>query len=196
MGYICLQRDYYQYQDYSITSFREEDIFLIKEWRNAQIDILRQKEPLTDKQQISYYENIVLPLMLTKEPSDILFSYLHQGECIGYGGLTHIDWIDRRAEISFLLSTSRIHDAKLYEEEFTIFLTLLKKIAFAELELNRLFTETFDIRPLHVNIIHNNGFRLEGILREHVRIQGQYVDLLIHGYLRSYFEKELFYDEG
>lgn len=195
MGYICLQEDYYQYEDYLITSLREEDILLVKEWRNEQIDILRQKEPLTDEQQFNYYNNVVLPSMHTEQPSDILFSYLYQGECIGYGGLTHIDWSNSRAEISFLLSTYRKHDVKLYEKEFTIFLTLLKKIAFLEIGLNRLYTETFDIRPIHINIIENNGFRLEGILKEHVRVRDKYVDSLIHGYLRSYFDKGILYAE-
>lgn len=190
MGYICLQGDYYQFEDYSITPLREEDILLVKEWRNEQIDILRQKEPLTDEQQINYYKTIVLPLMSTREPSDILISYLYQGECIGYGGLTHIDWTNRRAEISFLLATERNYNLELYQKEFTIFLKLIKQIAFGELELNRLFTETYDVRPYVIDVLESSGFEYEGRLKEHVLIKGKYVDSVLHGCFREKHQSE------
>lgn len=185
MGYTCLQRDHYQYGDYTLTSLREQDILLIKEWRNDQIDILRQKEPLTDAQQINYYETVVRPAMDAEEPSDILFSYLHQGECVGYGGLTHIDWTNRRAEISFLLATERNVDLDLYKREFTIFLKLIKQIAFVELGLNRLFTETYDVRPYVLEVLENSGFVPEGRLREHVVINGKCIDSVLHGCLKE-----------
>ena len=35
----------------------------------------------------------------------VLFNYLHNGKCIGYGGLVHINWIDKNAEVSFIMDT-------------------------------------------------------------------------------------------
>ena len=71
----------------------------IKDWRNDQIDVLRQKAVLTDEDQIGYYHNIVLPSMNERQPEIILFSFLLNAGCIGYGGLTNIDWSHKRAEI-------------------------------------------------------------------------------------------------
>jgi RimJ/RimL family protein N-acetyltransferase len=190
MAYICLPKNYYTFQEYSITSLREQDVLRIKEWRNDQIDVLRQKTMLTDEDQINYYHNVVLPSMQEKQPQIILFSFLLHEDCIGYGGLTNVEWMHKRAEISFLLATERIPDKMLYQKEFTIFLKSIKEIAFIELGLHRLFTETFAFRQFHINVLEANDFRLEGRLKDHVYINSRFVDSLIHGCLYHYYIEE------
>lgn len=185
MKYACLADKQYSYLAYAVVPIRREDMLLIKEWRNEQIDVLRQARPLTDEDQRRYYEEAVLPTFTEAEPRMLLFRYLLDGRLIGYGGLTNLDWVNKRAEISYLLETARSseQDRERYEADFSAFLTLMKRIAFGELKLNRLFTETFDIRPWHVAVLEKNGFRPEGRMRQHVRIRGAYVDSLIHGCL-------------
>jgi hypothetical protein len=39
----------------------------------------------------------------SSDNESLLFSFLKNGECIGYGGLVHINWIDQNAEISFMI---------------------------------------------------------------------------------------------
>ena len=55
--YHCLQKQRYAIGDYILIPIRKEDIQSIKDWRNEQIDVLRQKKPLTEHDQINYYEN-------------------------------------------------------------------------------------------------------------------------------------------
>jgi len=190
MKYICLKTNEYFIDNYFITPFREEDIFLIKKWRNEQLNILRQNKLLSDEEQKSYYENVIKPTFTQSNPKIILFSYLQDNECIGYGGLTNLDWISKRAELSFLLKTMRSYNNKMYEKDFSIYLKLIKSVAFEEINLNRLFTETFDIRPLHIKVLEKNGFELEGRLRQNVYIEGLFVDSLIHGLLRERYYAE------
>lgn len=190
MNYICLLKNSYSHQEYSVTSLREQDTLRIKDWRNDQIDVLRQKAVLTDEDQIGYYHNIVLPSMNERQPEIILFSFLLNAGCIGYGGLTNIDWSHKRAEISFLLATDRISDDTLYQKEFTIFLKLIKEIAFSELKLHRLFTETFAFRQFHTYVLEMNDFRFEGRLKEHVYISNKFFDSLLHGCLYQYYLEE------
>jgi len=120
------------------------------------------------------------------QPKQLLFGYWQNDELIGYGGLTNTDWLSRRSEISFLLGTARTLDYENYAQDFSVFLGLLKRVAFAELGFNRLFTETFDIRPWHVKVLEENNFRFEGRLKQHVLIEGCYVDSLMHGCLKEY----------
>lgn len=188
MKYLCLNHGSYSSGEYSVTAIRELDIYLIKEWRNAQIAVLRQKRPLTNDRQKAYYNNVVRPSFEMGQPNIILFSYLLGSNCIGYGGLTNIDWNARRAEISFILDTDRIVDTRQYQQDFGAFLSLMKRIAFDELGLNRLFTETYDIRPWHVAVLENNGFEFEGRLKQHVYIEGRLVDSLMHGCLREQYD--------
>ncbi len=64
-------------------------------------------------------------------------------------------------------------------------LALLAEVAFRSLELNRLHTETYDIRPSHISVLEASGFQQEGRMREHVVIAGKPTDALLHGRLRS-----------
>jgi RimJ/RimL family protein N-acetyltransferase len=190
MRYKCLPVNRFDYQAYAVVPYREEDKFLIMQWRNEQMDVLRQNRPLTEADQERYYHEVVVPSFSADRPRIILFSYLRYESCIGYGGLTNIDWDSRRAEISFLVNTDRTRDHAVYKEDFAAFLHLMKQAAFGTLQFNRLFTETFDIRPHHIRILEENGFRLEGRMRQHVIIQGQPVDSLIHGCLKEYCDVE------
>ncbi len=186
MNYSILNNNTYKIGEYSIVPIRKKDILLIKKWRNEQMDILRQNKPLMDQEQITYYENIVVPCFSQMHPLIILFSYLNSNRCIGYGGLTNIDWLSKRAELSFLLDTKRMSNSALYEKEFTLFITFMKKVAFNDLDFNRLFTETYAFRHEHISFLEKNGFRFEGRMRQHVMIKGTFIDSLLHGFLKEY----------
>src|SRR5688500_4916477 len=101
MTYKVLEKQRSRYSNYTMVTIRYEDIFLIKEWRNEQLDVLRQKQPLTDEQQKLYFQTVVSKLFAEENPRQILVSYLKDEILIGYGGLVHIDWEDKRAEVSF-----------------------------------------------------------------------------------------------
>ena len=186
MKYSVLKNNNYQLGRYSAVPLREMDIFLIKKWRNEQIQVLRQNKILTDQDQLSYYKNHIIPSFSQKRPNIILFSYLYDNNCIGYGGLTNIKWQSKRAELSFLLDTKRCLYSKQYKIDFTNFISLIKKVTFNDLKFNRIFTETFAFRQAHIAILEENGFRLEGKMKQHVVINGEFVDSILHGLLKEY----------
>lgn len=190
MKYKCLSKEKYSFNSYSLITIRNQDIFRIKDWRNEQIIILRQNLLLTDEDQISYFNRYVFPLLQQIHPRQILFSYLKDEKLIGYGGLTNIDWLSKRAEVSFLLDNKRTKNYQLYKEEFKIFLILIKLIAFEDLRFNRLFTETYDIRSYHISTLEESNFSYEGRLRKHVLIDGKLVDSVLHGCLRENGERD------
>lgn len=182
INYKCLNVQEFHRGKYTLIPIRKEDIFLIKEWRNQQIKILRQKSELTDDDQLRYYDKVIVELFEQAAPTQLLFSYLCDNTLIGYGGLVHISWIDKRAEVSFLLNTERTKNAEIYTRDFLHFLSLIKELAFIELGFNRIFTETYNVRDLHVSILEQSGFVPEGILRQHIILDGIPVDSLIHGF--------------
>ena len=167
----------------TLIPLRKVDLSLIKDWRNSQIHILRQSSPLTDQDQLNYYNNTILPAQSNPTPPIILFSILKDETLIGYGGLVHISWPDRRAEVSFLLDPSLAQNPETYDTLFSSFLTSIKPYAFHDLKLNRLYTETFDLRPHHISILEKNGFHREGCLKHHVIINDIPTDSLIHACL-------------
>jgi Acetyltransferase (GNAT) domain len=187
MSYSFLDSTRYELGNYAIVPYRKEDMFEIMHWRNEQMDVLRQKKPLTEKDQHTYFSNCIEKSFRESNPTIALFSYLHHNICIGYGGLTNMNWEDKRCELSFLLSTKRVKNDLQYSEDFRVFIELMKIIAFEKLNFNRIYTETYDIRPLHISILEQQGFLPEGRMREHVRIDGRFVDSLLHGITKSHY---------
>ena len=88
--YRILRNNRFQKDNYSIVPIRYEDRFEIMKWRNEQMYHLRQEKPLTKEEQDSYFQNVVAKLFNEEQPSQVLFSYLDDDRCIGYGGLVHI----------------------------------------------------------------------------------------------------------
>ncbi len=167
--------------EYYLVPLREKDIQKIRKWRNEQIKVLRQKKVLEKKEQVEYYKKTVKKSFRDPKPNLILCSLMNNNECIGYGGLVHIDWDNKRAELSFLNNTIRSKNRKIFQKDFEEFLKLIKQIAFEQLKLNKLHTETFDIRPFVISLLENNGFEFEGRLKKHVLVNEKFVDSLIHG---------------
>lgn len=182
--YKCLKENTFKDdQGYQILPIRHEDIEKIRLWRNAQMDVLRQKTVLTIEAQQFYFQQHVWPTFQQEKPSQILFSFLLNGACIGYGGFTYLDWKNSRSEVSFLVDPKRAEDPFLYPQDFRHFLHLLCQVAFEQLHLHRLLTETFAFRHSTLTVLEECGFKKEGVLREHVYKQGQWVDSIMHGFL-------------
>jgi len=190
-SYKCINNQNFSFKHLSITPIRYEDRLKIMQWRNEQIYHLRQSKKLTELDQNNYFENTLEKNFDEIEPKQILFSFMEKTKCIGYGGFVNINWVDKRAEMSFLLDTSLKGEFDTYSYYFTNFIYLLKKVAFNEIGFNRIFTETYSFRKKHISILEKNGFKLEGVMKEHIFMHKEknYYDSLIHGSLKKNYEK-------
>jgi RimJ/RimL family protein N-acetyltransferase len=189
-AWSCLNSEKITHGDYSISAVQDEDIEHIRLWRNRQLVVLRQPFPISSNQQISYYSDKIFPSMLEEEPANILMSFYYKGQLIGYGGLVHMSWRDSRGEISFLLNPAFTQDKKLYKDKHMVFLKLVTDLAFTDLGLNKIFTETWSTRRDHIDNLESFGFRLEGTLKSHITIGGKFKDALLHRILSTEYNKK------
>lgn len=189
-AWSCLISEKITHGDYSISAVQDEDIEHIRLWRNRQLVVLRQPFPISSNQQISYYSDKIFPSMLEEEPANILMSFYYKGQLIGYGGLVHMSWRDSRGEISFLLNPAFTQDKKLYKDKHMIFLKLVTDLAFTDIGLNKIFTETWSTRRDHIDNLESFGFRLEGTLKSHIMIDGKFKDALLHRILSTEYNKK------
>lgn len=166
-----------------VRAVQPADIEAIRQWRNAQMDVLRQTAPISPEQQAHYFAEHVWPQTESLEPSQVLVALERAGVLIGYGGLVHISWANRRAEVSFLLTPELEKNSDELIALFSRFLDLMKQLAFDDLGLRRLCTETFAHRTRHIATLEASGFSCEGRLREHVLIDGKPTDSFAHGLL-------------
>jgi RimJ/RimL family protein N-acetyltransferase len=181
--YKALNKQVYTLDEHSLVPIRMEDRYDIMRWRNEQIYHLRQAEPLTNDRQDWYFENVVGKLFEQDQPNQILFSFLKDGECIGYGGLVHINWVDRNAEISFIMDTHLEKNS--FEYHWETYLGLIEKLAFQELNLHKIFTYAFDVRPRLYSALTNQGFTNEARLKDHSYFDGAFKDVVIHAKFSS-----------
>jgi len=99
---------------------------LIRKWRNAQIDILRQGHVITLDEQNEYIKEYEEEKKLAL-PSRDLYMFTDGTKPIGYGGFVHIKWEDSNAEISFLIDPVKKRDLLQYTMEWLIFLKMLRE---------------------------------------------------------------------
>jgi RimJ/RimL family protein N-acetyltransferase len=182
--YKCLAKENFASGEYKIVPIRDEDKYLIMQLRNDQVYHLRQNGLLTREAQEMYFATVIAGLFELDNPGQILFSYLHNEVCIGYGGLVHINWQDRNAEISFII------DANAGDADFVFhwnkYLELIEEVAFAELKLHKIFTYAFDLRPLLYQAAEKAGFIREARLKEHTFFNNGYIDVVIHSKFNSH----------
>lgn len=184
-GFSILSDKSFSHGAYSISTIEMSDAMPVMHWRNEQLDALRQKHPLTEECQSEYFENVVKNEFPKTQPDFILLRFTYQKKLIGYGGLVHINWQDKRAEVSFLLESTRAKNIGQYLMELKIFLGLIKSVAFIEFELNKITTESYSHRQHHVQAIEECGFNRDGILRDHTLIEGKWIDSVLGSCLRS-----------
>ena len=185
MVYNCLKSSSLKDKLFEIRPISIDDIEQIRIWRNMQMQVLRQKKVITRLAQINYFNNTLLPSFSQKKPSQIIFSYFKNNILIGYGGLVHLSWEDKRAELSFLLNPEFVKLENQYEEYFLKFIHFMKEVNFSILDFHKMFTETYSHRSFHIIVLEKSGFELEGVLRDHIKINEIYYNSLIHSIIKD-----------
>lgn len=181
--YKNLSTSVFQFENFELIPIREEDKYAIMQIRNEQIYHLRQSQPLTIEQQELYFSTVVSKLFEQEQPNQLLFSLLENGTFIGYGGLVHINWIDRYAEISFVMKTEL--EKNRFEEIWINYLELIKSVAFDGLQFHKLFTYAFDIRPHLYPALEKAGLKEEARLKNHVFFDNNWKDVVIHSIFQN-----------
>ncbi len=181
--YNILKRQVYVSDEFKIVPIRDEDRYSIMQWRNEQMYHLRQHSLLTKEGQDQYFENVIAFLFEKEKPEQILFSYLKNEICIGYGGLVHINWMDKHAEISFIMNTEL--EKGEFELHWTQFLKMIKAVAFEELDLHKVFVYAFDLRPYLYDVLKKNDFFEDAILRDHCLHNGEFKNVVIHSTFKN-----------
>tara|TARA_B110000971_G_C19896968_1_gene448109 strand:- start:126 stop:683 length:558 start_codon:yes stop_codon:yes gene_type:complete len=179
--YKALSNQIYSNGDCKLVPIRDEDKYLIMNWRNEQIYHLRQNRPLTKESQERYFKKVITQLFEKEHPDQLLFSLLKEDECIGYGGIVHINWIDKHAEISFIMNTQ--YEQYHFHEHWSTFLNCIEQVSFVGLNLHKLFVYAFDLRPSLYDSLDTNGYFLDARLKNHCFFNDSFKDVVIYSKL-------------
>ena len=181
--YRALKKNRYYLSKFSLVPISFDDRFQIMKWRNEQMYHLRQNKLLTEKDQESYFLDVVCKLFDLEKPNQLLFSFFEGNQLIGYGGLVHINWNDANAEISFIMDT--VLESTRFEELWITYLSILEEIAFEDIGLHKIYTYAFDLRPKLYFALRQSGFYEEARLREHAVFKNTMIDVIIHSKINN-----------
>ena len=180
MSYAVLPRDRWEAPPIALRPVARGDREAIRVWRNDQIAVLRQKAPISAAEQTAYFDRVVLPDFTAERPRNLLFAIEEAGRMIGYGGLVHIAWEDRRAEVSFLLDTALADTPAETDIYLPAFHAAIKQIAFEDLKFVKLTLETYDFRRAFLRAYPSLGYRAAGRWTAHVHHDGRFWDAHLH----------------
>jgi RimJ/RimL family protein N-acetyltransferase len=117
--------------------------------RNKYKKYLRQSKILSMKDQCEWYEN----------NKDLIYTVIDENKVIGAAGFTYIDYINKKAELSFITENY-------IDERSSSILVMLQYIGFNELNFNKLWVEIYDFDTSKEKILIDCGFKKEAVLKD------------------------------
>lgn len=182
-NYRVLTQQVVESGEFKLVPIRYEDRYEIMKWRNEQMYHLRQADLLTVEIQDYYFNEVVDNLFEQEKPDQILFSFLKEDSCIGYGGLVHINWLDSNAEVSFIMNTEL--ESLNFKRYWGIYLEMICRISFTDLNFHKLYVYAFDVRIHLYEVLKENDFFLDARLKDHCKIDKEYRDVVIYSKLNA-----------
>jgi RimJ/RimL family protein N-acetyltransferase len=158
----------------------ECDFSYIVQLRNKYIRFLRQKKLLTMKDQRKWFKNYI--------KDDRNYYYLAEKKIdnnlyTGIIGLTHINWIDKHCELSFI-SNNYIDD--------TLDHSIIECInyAFNDFDFNKIYNEVYEFDTKKIDLCNRLGFKQSATLKEHIFFDGKFLDCYIYHITKKEWHKK------
>jgi len=167
----------------------ESDLLLLKEWRNdpelmsrvrefKMLSNVNQRKWFATLYDDSFPHNLMFCIECLKESSHITnigdgdWEIIRNPDTIGCCGLCYVDYINRSAEISLYIG-----DEKHRNKGFgTMALSELKKKAFDDMNLVRLWTEIYSMNEPFIKLVEKAGYTREATLKNTVYKNGVWRD--------------------
>jgi UDP-4-amino-4,6-dideoxy-N-acetyl-beta-L-altrosamine N-acetyltransferase len=156
----------------------DDDLEMILNWRNA--PSVRQN--MYTRHEISLEEHHRWWKVVCSRNDQRYFLYENAGTPLGVVGFTQINTSDLNSSWAFYASPDSPRGTGSRME----FLALEK--AFGEIGLHKLYCEVLDFNEPVVKLHKKFGFNVEGIFREQHQVDGDYVDVIRLGILKSEWE--------
>lgn len=154
----------------------ERDLRQIADIRNKHIKYLRQKWMLSEREQKDWFIN-------DSQKHGLWYVWENNYyELCGVFGLTYIDWQSRKVELSFI--------TKDYVNESSGQMVLeALKIAFNELNMNKVWVEIYEFDQTKWDLLVQLGFSQDGILRENYYWDGKWHSSIILSITKRDYDK-------
>lgn len=168
-----------------LRAVEEEDIEMLREMTNNpdfEKMILGWSFPVSKKQQREWFENC------KNQSSSVRYTIAikEDRQAVGRIGLSDIDWKNGVASVSGIcIAKSEMRKRGLATDAW---MTLLR-YAFEELRLNRVNASVLVFNKASLRACEKSGFKVEGQRRQAFYKNGEYIDVVMLGCLKSDYEE-------
>ena len=170
----------YRYKDVTIRKFTFDDISKKIEWINNPQNnrYLHYDLPLEYEKTCQWFEH-------TKDRADRYDAVIeYMGQPVGLIGLLDIDYKNRRAEEYLVIGETSFKNKGIAFKSGN----LLMLYAFYKLNLNKVYAY-IEVKnnPILKLDTQKRNYKIEGMLKEHILINGKYIDVYYIGALKNEF---------
>ncbi len=165
----------------------KEDLPLFVRWLNDR-EVTRNlliRSPLSLAAEENWYQNM-LSRPAEQHPMVIEVELEGGWTPIGTCAFHEVDWTHRSAEFGIVIGEKGQWNRGWGRKA----VRLLLYQGFANLNLHRIYLHVFSTNPRAIRAYQAAGFSVEGRLREDIFQDGQYIDALVMGILRSEWQPE------
>ena len=120
-------------------------------------------------------------LRLADERRDINWVVEREGEPIGVSSIYHIDFVNRKAEVGRIASL----DPKMFHLNWVV----SAHVSDVCIGLNKLYIETLETNTIIARGVERLGMVREGLLRQHMIVDGKPVNVLLYSNTRPEWEQ-------
>ncbi|MDE5773920.1 MAG: GNAT family N-acetyltransferase [Muribaculaceae bacterium] len=174
----------YSYSIY-LRGFKESDVEQINRWRNDPEIQSLVSAPFKYVPEAIEREWVRSKMLSNHRDIYLAICLKENDRMVGYISINDIDHISRKANVGGIVLDREVHDGIVRHEAGL----LIRKLAFDELNLNRLEGSCLAEHIASRVVMEATGYTLEGILRDNVYKNGSYHDSCIYSLLRKeYYE--------
>ncbi len=166
-----------------LSSLERHNIDILREWRNQPElrQYFREHKEISSDMQIGWYENKVLG---DSNQYNFEIHDLQSSKLIGHCGLYYINWISRSAEFGIYIGDYSFRNGGYGSDS----LRTLIQYGFNQLNMNKIWAEVYSNNKA-LDVYTRVGFKIDGVLRQNVFKNGEYLDSTIISLLKSEYEE-------
>lgn len=151
------------------------ELELMRSWRNAP----KIRANMYTRHEISVEEHLVWWEQTQAKENQKYFMYEYEGKPAGIVGLTFIDYINSNCCWAFYAAPEAPKGTGVRMEYLTL------EYVFNDLKLYKMYCEVLAFNTPVIKLHQKFGFQVEGIFREHHKVDGKYIDIYRLGLLLS-----------
>lgn len=158
-----------------LRAIQDDELGLMLSWRNAPA----VRANMYTRHEISEEEHLAWWTRTCQRTDQLYFMYEYETQPLGIVGITAIDMVNSNCSWAFYASPQAPKGTGSRMEYLAL------EYVFGSLELHKLYCEVLAFNSAVIKLHQKFGFFVEGVLRQHHQVDGEFIDIHRLGLLQA-----------